>query len=172
MTVPYWADGSEEASAWDFCWLGDDLLPGVVTDFKCPNRRRLDQQASPGKDGVTLKDTGYELTAGSITFRMWTREQQEAWVGVRRRIDPKLRGTRTPLPILHPQTVEAGISTVWIEEVDAGQPNSLDGRYVTIRWQEWTTSTRLAKVSKTTKSQRPAVEKGSEKPKIEVNVFS
>lgn len=169
--TPFWADGSEEANAWNFCWIHGELLPGVIVSLSCPNKRELDGQRTPGKDGVVLKDTGYLLSRVVIKFRIWTAEQDAAWQGVRRKIDPKMTGTRSPGPILHPKTTRAGVSTVYVEEVDEGDPSPVDGMIVTITAQEWTDQTRLAKVSSTVKRAQRPNPKGSELPPILINTF-
>jgi hypothetical protein len=169
--TPFWCDDSLDAHAWDFCWLHGELLPGVVVSLDCPNKRGLDEQRSPGKDGVVLKDTGYLLSTVVVKFRIWTAEQDAAWQTLRQKIDPKLAGTRSPGPILHPKTTRAGVNTVYVESVEEGDPSPVSGMIVTISAREWTAKTKLAKVSATVKRQAAPTPHGSERPPIEVNTF-
>jgi hypothetical protein len=157
--VPFWGgdpnDGADEKNAWDFCWLGDDLLPGIVEDFDVSdNGRDVDEQKAKGDNGVALKDNGVGASKVTITLRMWEERHHEAWQEVRRRIDPKNPGgLRTPLAIVHPRATEEQIKGVYVKRIDAQLPNAKSGRTVVIECIEWFPQPKPAKSSQ---SKKPA----------------
>ena len=63
MITPFWADDSDESSAWDFCWLGDDLLPAGVTRFLVPERAlrlNIDLAVLASPDPIEVKQQALE----------------------------------------------------------------------------------------------------------------
>jgi hypothetical protein len=150
--TPFWGGGNDpgdEARAWDFCWLGDDLLPGIVEDVEVTgNGRDVDKQKAKGEDGVTLKDNGVGSAQITITLRLWDPEHHASWQEVRRRIDPKNPGgLRAPLTITHPRATEEGIKGVYVERIDAQHPSAVSGRTIVIECSEWFPAPKPAKTS-------------------------
>lgn len=148
--TPFWGGGNEPgdaARAWDFCWLGDDLLPGIVEDVDVSgNGRDVDKQKAKGDNGVTLKDNGVGAAKVTITLRLWDPEHHEAWQAIRRRIDPKNPGgLRTPLTITHPRATEEGIKGIYVERIDAKHPSAVSGRTIVIECTEWFPAPKPAK---------------------------
>lgn len=149
--VPFWGgdprDGEDEKNAWDYCWLGDDLLPGIVEDVDVPDGGRdVDAQKAKGDNGVTLKDNGVGAKTVTITLRMWDQEHHEAWKGVRERIDPANPGNiRKPLTITHPKAVEEKIKGVYVKQIVVSHPSPVSGRTATITCVEWFPQPKAAK---------------------------
>lgn len=144
----------DERNLWDVCWLGDDLLPGIVDDIEIDdNGRDVDEQKAKGNNGVSLKDNGVGAAKIKITFRYWTQVQHEAWLDVRKRIDPKNPGgIRAPLVPRHPRFDEESIKGIYVKRIDPGMPNAVSGRKVVIEAVEWFPA---AKPAKTTQKVKP-----------------
>src|SRR5688572_32514624 len=92
--IPFWGGETLEEQAWNFVWLGEDLLPGIA-EVTAEKGRAIDVQKSPGSDGATIKDNGFEPGTVDITLRILTREQWEAWQDVLPKIDPQKAGGRS-----------------------------------------------------------------------------
>jgi hypothetical protein len=140
--IPYWGDRDEgedeDARSWDFCWLGDDLLPGVATVEVTDNGRDVDVQKPKGSNGVSLKDNGVGAAKVKITLQIYTGTQYDAWLKLRKRIDPKnAGGIREPKTISHPETDEAGVKGVYVKQIQAAPPTAKSGRTYTIDCVEW-----------------------------------
>jgi len=149
--VPFWADGSLDAQAWNFCWLGEDFLPGLV-EVEVDKGRAVDKQKSKGSDGPTLKDEGYEGAVVTITLTIWTAEQWDAWQSVRPKIDPqRAGGLRTPLAIDHPETQDAGVATVYVRRIRSGAPRGSKKTY-TLDCLEWFAAPKETKTEKKPKT--------------------
>lgn len=140
--IPYWGDDPDEgedpeARSWDFCWLGDDFLPGLSTVKVSDNGREIQKKKSKGKVGATLTDNGVGPATVTITLRIWTSAQYAAWLPIRKRIDPKNPGAiRAPTRIRHPETDEAQIKGVYVTQIEATPPTA-NGRTYTITCTEW-----------------------------------
>lgn len=98
----------------------------------------FDKQRHKAKNFGRVKFLGIDLAKASISFTVMPDEETNFWS----RIVPLIRqkgktGNAPPLDIITPQLNRAGISTVTILKAKIGQPNSRDGRRVTIDVQEW-----------------------------------
>lgn len=136
MPEPFWVDEGGSEKAWDFCWLGDDLLPGIV-DVDAAKAREVDKQKGHSDDGAHLADKGYVPGTVSIRLRIWRREQWERWQVVRPNIDPQFGRLRTPLPILHPEAQDAKIDTVYVEKISSSSPQKGGVKVIHIECVQW-----------------------------------
>lgn len=146
MSEPFWSDpegGVEtfipfvgEATLWDTALLGGRRVPGVVT-VTAKTARKIDVKTSPGTDGATITDQGYEPAKPVIEVLTWTGEQ---WIDLQALLDyvaPKPgKGFKKPPPALslvHPGANAIGVSQVYVTSVstnDAASP--LGARKTTI----------------------------------------
>jgi hypothetical protein len=168
---PGWETEGIDAQAWNFCWLGDDLLPGIV-EVTSRKSRAIDKHKSKGTDGCFLEDEGYE--GGSVTIRLTliNAEQWQAYQDLLTNIDPEqIGGLKRPLSILHPEPNAKGITTVYVTEISGGHPSSASGKVEVIECEQYFP---VVKPKKTSKNPKERGKEGSEiviPPDLEVNTF-
>ena len=159
---PFWVDEGGDEQAWDFCWLGEDLLPGLV-EVEAGKSRDVDVQKNKGTDGAALSDDGYVPAAVTITLRMWTREQWAAWQDVYPKIDPQRPGgLRQPLSIVHPEPNHRGIDTIYVTSISGSSPRRGGVKTETIECLQWFPAPKPVK--KSTKPKPPPNAGGTETP--------
>lgn len=153
---PGWDTGRQEALAWEFCWLGDDLLPGVV-EVTSDKGRDIHKAKPKGTDGCYLEDEGYEGGKVTIRLTMTTEEQWQAYQRILPKIDPEqLGGLKRPVSILHPEPNAKGIKTVYVVRINGGAPSSKSGKVEVLECEQF-----FPVVKKTKKSKNPK-ERGKE----------
>lgn len=154
--VPFWADDSLEAHAWDFCWLGENNLPGICS-VEVDGGRDVDAQKSKGTNGPTIKDEGTEGAKVSISVKMWKAEQHEQWGITLAAIDPlRNNAVQTPFEIHHPATDERQIKYVYVTNVSASQPAPGGVRTVQIECRQWFPQPKPTKTSNKPKTKAPS----------------
>lgn len=142
MAQPFW-DGAAGINdeAWNFVWLGGNLLPGVsVVD--APFSRSVEKKKAKGSDGTTVTDQGDELAPVTIRTEVYTPEQWEQWQEIIPTLWPKTAGSeRTPLEIIHPLTAALGITAVYVEKLHMRPPEN-QVMVVEITAFDWATAVR------------------------------
>lgn len=149
--LPHWDDEWEE---WDTILLGPSgPLPGVW-DIEDGNVKRvLDIKKSPGRDGSTIKDEGYENGRLRLIGQLTTKDEWKKLQAVIDSIHPKKRGSASePFGIAHPKLQLLGIDKVRISSIDV--PRIDNGvMTVTIDVVEWVpVAAKAAKSSNTPKN--------------------
>lgn len=144
--IPFWADFAE---AWDYCRLGEDILPGIC-EVSFENPRDVDKKKSKGKDGRTLTDNGSEGASGEIRVTIWTADQWDEWQTIRPKIDPRKAGAlKYPISIVHPMAADAGVDVIYVKNIKAQQPKR-GGTYVAvISVEQWFPAPKPTKTSNT-----------------------
>lgn len=171
-SAPFWGGDTIEESAWNFCWLGEDLLPGIV-EVTCPKTRSVDVKKQKGTDGAELEDTGYEPAKVTIKLKITDAEQWEAWLAVLPKIDPqKPGGLRQPLAILHPEPNSMGVTTVYVTTISGDPPTARSGKTITIECLQWFPAPKATKTSKTPKTKGQVTPPDPTKPPTSINVFT
>lgn len=136
-------EGKHGRDPWDEVRLGsNEPLPGVAR-VSGSFSRKVDVALSPGTDGSTLTDLGYQPASIEITLTMWTNIQLVEWEGLLPKLRPKPgKGIGEALDISHPATRAAGIRSVYITSVTLPQPGEVTGTVsVTIQCIEYRKST-------------------------------
>lgn len=152
---PFWVTDDQSDLAWDFCWLGEDLLPGIAS-LSVETAREIDVQRQKGSNGANLSDDGYEPATVSITLQIYTADQWATWQKVRPKIDPRnAGGLKRPLQIVHPETADAGVENVYVRRISTSNPSARSGKTISIDCIEWFPAPKPAKKSTTPKAQRP-----------------
>jgi hypothetical protein len=147
-------EGGDEA-AWDFCWLGDALLPGIAS-LEVTKTRSVDVKKSRGTDGATLSDDGYEPARVTVRLRMWTAEQWAAYQDLLPQIDPQRPGgLREPVAIVHPEVNVRGIDTVYVTSISGSSPERGGAKVETIECIQWFPQPKPAKSRQEPKAPEP-----------------
>jgi len=135
MTSPHWED-PVSAGLWDSLRLGGTSIPGLWT-VRGGLTRRLDVKVVRGSDRAYIKDQGYDPAKLELVGRLLTAEQWATMQALIPTIHPRRRGAlRQPLAIYHPGTEYLGVSSVYVESIEA--PSLQDGvMHLTIRVLEW-----------------------------------
>ena len=150
-TQPGWETEELDAQAWNFCWLGDDLLPGIV-EVTSKKARGIDQHKAKGTDGKHLEDEGYEGGDVTIRLRLINDEQWQAYQKILPNLDPEqVGGLKRPLTILHPEPNAKGITTVYVTDISGDAPTSKSGKVETIQCKQFFPVVKNKKSSKTPK---------------------
>ncbi len=151
---PFWLDEGGDEQFWNFCWLGEDLLPGLV-DIDVDASRAVDEKKSKSTDGPTITDEGYEGAKVAIKVRIWSSEQWRQWLRVLPNIHPQKGGTiRSPLAIINPEPNSYGIDTVYVKSISSSTPQRGGHKVIAIECRQWfgkTKSTKTSSVPKQTK---------------------
>lgn len=135
--TPFWSDDTLESHAWDFCWLGENNLPGICK-VEVDGGRDVDAQKSKGSDGPALKDEGTQGAKISIEVRMWTAAQHEQWAITLDAIDPlRVNSLKTPFEIYSPATDERGVRYVYVTNVSVSAPKPGGVRTASIECRQW-----------------------------------
>lgn len=150
-TQPGWETATDEAQAWNFCWLGPHFLPGIVK-VRSRKARDIDKHKVKGDDGNYLEDEGY--AGGQVTIEL-TLTTEEQWLEYQRIlpfIDPEqLGGQKSPLSIVHPEPNAKGIHTVYVTSIDGDPPDSKDGKTEVIECEQFFPIVKKKKTTKTPK---------------------
>lgn len=134
---PYWLGDTEEEHRWDFCYLDNQLCPGI-SKVTVEKSRDVDVQKPPGSDGANLSDKGYNPAKVTVELWIYTREQWEAWQDLREKIDPqRAGGLRTPISISHPEPNGLGIDTVYVQSLSGAPPSAAHGKIERIECIQW-----------------------------------
>lgn len=153
---PFWVDEGGEENAWNFCWLGDDLLPGIA-DVEVTKSRAVDVKKPKGGDGATLSDDGYEPAKVTIKLRIYTKEQWYAYQELYPRIDPqRAGGLRTPLRIINPEPNGRGIDTVYVQSISGSTPQRGGVKTETLECLQWFPAPKPAKGKQTPPAPDPS----------------
>ncbi len=150
--APFWMDDTAEGAAWNFCWLGDDLLPGrSVVSAEGPTHD-IDVQKSKGSDGANLEDNGFKPGSCTVELTIFTSEQWDAWLQVLPHIDPQKPGALTrPLQITHPEPNLLGIQSVTVQKI-SGSPPSGGKKVYRIQCIQWFPAVKPSKTDKKPKT--------------------
>lgn len=173
-SIPFWGgsgdSSGDSAQEWNTIFLGEDVLPGSAQFTSVRKARGIDVQKSKGTDGATLKDEGFEPGRVSIEVTLWEPGHWDEWQRIRPKIDPqKAGGLRTPLDISAPETDEAGITQVYVQEIEQAPPRGGKKVY-RLDCIQWFPEPKAAKTSTTPKSKGGATP-AAEAPEPTVNVF-
>ena len=168
---PGWEVEGLDAQAWNFCWLGGKLLPGVV-EVTSDKARKVDKQTPKGTDGNFLADEGYAGGTVQIRITMINDEQWQAYQALLPSIDPEqVGGLKRPLEIVHPEPNSKGIKTIFVEKISGSPPTSKSGKVETLDCQQWFPEVKKAKTSKTAKGQGADAHPIVIPPSLEINTF-
>lgn len=160
--TPFWSDDSLASHAWDFCWLGENNLPGICK-VEVEGGRDVDAQKSKGEEGRALKDEGTDGAKIDIECRMWLPQHHEQWDITQRAIDPLLvNSVKTPFEIHHPACDERGVRYVYITSLSCSHPESGGVRTAHITAQQWFPQPKKTKTSKTVKAKQAQIVKDAE----------
>lgn len=129
--TPYWVDGRDaNAGLWDFVWLGDSLLPGILVpgSMKVDHKVSLDIGQAQGASGAPVKVKGRQPRSISFQIRSTKAEQWEAWDDVLKALNIfGADANAKPFQITHPLCAKFGIATVYIESVSMPSPDAVNG---------------------------------------------
>lgn len=114
---PSW---EQSPDAWDSVTLGGLLLPGVCQVRVKPNRR-IDKKQASGSKGAAIVDKGPGLAKVDIRW-CFTASEWDAVQVAAAAIFP-YKNTPQPLDIIHPITVLWGIKSIFIEDIEADDPD-------------------------------------------------
>jgi len=124
-TIPYYIDGEDaDAGLWDFCWLGDIFLPGVVSiDVK--DEFSFDTGKAQGNDGAPVTYKGRNPRTLDLTLKITNRDQFVEWLEVRKQLNAFASGKAVqPYQVTHPQAQSAGITSAYLKSISQPQPTS------------------------------------------------
>ena len=134
--IPHWNHPDTPTGTWDDVVLGGLRMPGVCkVDISFPSG--IDFQKPRGKKGAKLKDIGDEPAKLTITVQLTERTELLLLPDVIKRLRPRGASLHDPLEIQHPWPNAWGITTVVVEDIDAPQPDAIDGMIITINALEW-----------------------------------
>src|SRR5690606_595899 len=168
---PGWEVEGLDAQAWNFCWLGGKLLPGIV-EVTCDKSRAIDQHKPKGTDGNFLEDEGY--SGGTVTIRitMINDVQWQAYQALLPSIDPEqIGGLKQPHAILHPEPNSKGIKTVYGKKISGAPPTSKSGKVEVIECQQFFPQVKKTKTSKTAKGKEADAHPIVILPDLLINTF-
>lgn len=147
MSVSDWSD-ENEGNDWDTLFLGDKVVPGVVSvRAKCPDPR--DKKKGKGSKRATTGDDGEHNIEFDVTVTLSHEEAKD----FQKDILPLIRkanknSARDPLFVGHPLAYFWGVSNVTIGEVDTPSPNSMDDWVISFQMTEWTPEAKEVKPPK------------------------
>lgn len=168
---PGWETEDLDANAWNVCWLGNDLLPGIA-EVTCDKERGIDQHKAKGTDGKFLEDEGYEGGDVVIRLRIINDEQWQAYQLLLPRIDPEqIGGLKRPVAILHPEPNSKGITTVYVRKIAGEPPTSKSGKVEVITCTQFFPVVKNKKTSKTPKGSGADAHPIVIPPDLNVNTF-
>lgn len=136
MSVSNWASQTE-GSDWDTLFLGDKVVPGVVSvSARVPDPR--DKKKGKGAKRASTGDDGEHLIEFDVTVTLAPEEVPE----FQRDIMPMLRNanaatSRRPLPVGHPQAYFWNVANVTIGEIGTPSPSSLGDWVISWGMSEW-----------------------------------
>lgn len=122
---PHWEDDALLGpESWDTVFLGGERLPGRAK-VKCPLKRSVEAKKAKGKCGGTITDNGEDITQVTISLEIATPAEWELW----QKVQPKLwtrkkGGKRSPVSIEHPKTAVCGVTEVYLNSIDIGDPQN------------------------------------------------
>jgi hypothetical protein len=122
---PHWEDDANWGpSSWDTVFIDDWPLPGrAKVRFRLS--RAVEKKKAKGKCGGTITDNGEEITEIEIELEVATPEEWVLWQDTLPKLwTRKKGGKRSPKKIDHPKTAVAGITEVYIESIDMGDPDN------------------------------------------------
>lgn len=131
-----------EASLWNVGTLGGRELPGLLKVDGAEVSRKWDVKTSPGTDGATITDQGYEVAKPTLTLLLWTSDQWDTWQDIAANLLPKpgkaSKKPPRPVPVTHPALDSVGVNNVIILSISAPKPASPKGAFeVTIKTVQW-----------------------------------
>lgn len=146
---PYWAGSEDEARAWDTCKIDGILIENVTVEVV--KERDIDVKKSPGADGATFSDKGYEPAKVTIKVKITSRDEWNYWCGtVLPRIDPqKLGGLTRPMEFISPEANSKNISVIYIRKITGDTPTASKGKTETIEAVHWVPKPKPAKSNMT-----------------------
>jgi hypothetical protein len=146
MSVPFWGDPSvpEQAydpgagSPWDTAYLNGVQVPGYVRCEGDGPGRKIDVKSGPGVDGASETQQGAEPAKFTMTVRMWTKAQWDAWQALADTISPRLGKTPAkPVDIAHPNPNAQDVKSVLVEKISLVKVTGQVGE-LTVRLLQWT----------------------------------
>lgn len=158
LPIAWWAatedavDGySAEAGEWAAPVVGGETLPGEWR-VRVQLKPDIEVKKAKGQAGAAITDQGDNPTKVSLRGQLVTREDWERWQAlVPVLFAKKSNSERKPLAISHPHTDAFGISVIYVESLEAEDPEN-DIMPISIDAIEWTPKPPAAKTSGTAKS--------------------
>lgn len=136
--VPVDTRDPNRTNPWDHVRIAGIYTPGIAV-VSGRNGVSLDKKRSPGTDGATITELGYQPGEVDIAIRMWTADQWAAWADMRQHLIPRpSKGKPEPVQVYHPALADAGIKALYIQEI--GLPRDVPPRgmkEILIRASEW-----------------------------------
>jgi hypothetical protein len=130
-----------DSSLWDTAILGGRRLPGVVRVEAEPGRK-IDVTTSPGTDGASIIDKGFDPSKPQITCLIWTphhwAQMQEIIAAFVPRPGKSPAKPPPALGLTHPGANALGITGVLILSVTTPKPGPVKGSFeVTFKCVQW-----------------------------------
>jgi hypothetical protein len=124
--VPFWEDAP---FLWQQIKVAGVYLPGtaVVTGSV---GRKMDSQQSPGSDGSTMTQLGYEPAKVSIKLTLFFPEHLERFIKIAPVLRPR-KGEKNPpaVPVVHPSLTIMGIHHLHVMSIGIPEPGAIKGTY-------------------------------------------
>jgi hypothetical protein len=109
-----------QVSPWSVVTLGGVVVGGEAQRIEGNIGQKLDVKVAPGTNGVSITDQGFQPGEFSITWRIWTPDQWQAWQVAIAPYLPSPRKsaqqTRTAVSISSPRLDLLGVSAVLLTE--------------------------------------------------------
>lgn len=129
MPVPFWIDGRDnQAASWDYVWIGETLLPGVIKEFKIDSKNSLDVGKAQGNTGAPVTPKGRLPRTMSITVQVTTQDAWNQWDDVLKNLN--LQGAdakQRSFSITHPLPAKFGVTSIYIESCSLPMPSPVNG---------------------------------------------
>jgi hypothetical protein len=129
MSVPFWVDGIDpNANTWDYVWLGDQLLPGILKEFKIDSKNTLDVGKAQGNTGAPVTPKGRQPRTISITVQVIKQSEWDDWDATLKALN--MQGsdtTQRAFSITHPLAAKFGVTSVYIETLSLPMPSPVNG---------------------------------------------
>jgi len=135
---------------WKSVFLGDQQSPGLAS-VTVSSARDVETKKPKGKDKATLTDHGKKLSTVTISLHV-PREEGDDLFKFIAAISPSTHSVKSPLEIVHPQTLMAGVKTVYVQEVDLKGFSPQNGFTVDIKCVEWAKAPSKSRVTGTPKA--------------------
>jgi hypothetical protein len=134
-TVPYPLD---DIDLHNTAQLGPHLLPGLFSCDGLPVGRVTDPKKPGKKSGGKSADKGYKPAKFKGKLRMWSRDHHARFQQILPQINPRREGaTNDPFVLRCAQTIEAGITTVIVQQIVLGPWNTKGERTIEFDFEEW-----------------------------------
>lgn len=126
MTVPYYVESAESASAWNYCTLGDQILPGICR-VSVRTRWQLSVGEPSSSDGGNIDPKG--RSPREITIELSLQPETSDSLSDLQLFIKNLNGfvggkSTSPLAISHPQTDMFGIDLVYVTDFISPPPRT------------------------------------------------